>query len=68
MSPQRLTEVPPVGIRQPDVDHQRIRWVKPRTTHRLGPARGPMDGEALTPKATGEHSAKLEVVLDQQDV
>ena len=60
---QRLAHVAPVGVRQPDVEHQHVRRIVREAPHRLGPGRGRAHREALARQRVADHAAQLVVVL-----
>src|SRR5262249_30249097 len=69
VGPKRLDDVPAVGVREPDVDDERVRLVLAR--HRpqeLGRAAGGGDLEPLLAKPPGQQGPELRVVLKHHHV
>ena len=61
---QRLADVPAVRIREPDVDDQEIRFLRPDPLEQLGAAARADGRKSLFLEAAEEHAAQVEIVLD----
>ena len=68
LRPDRLADVTPVGIGQPDVDDEHVGGVARHSIEQLSSRPDAVSREALFAEPADDHRAKLEIVLDDQDL